>query len=739
MKGTIIGNFSLVEKIGEGGMGEVWIAEQKDLGTRVAIKLLQGHISRDQAHVTRFFNEARAVSRIPHAGIAKISDAGFTATGRAYLVMELLEGETLSSFIQKNRMLSLAQISEIGSQIASVLAATHKQGITHRDLKPDNIFLVVDAERASGMRVKVLDFGIAKLSGTLARQSPNTVGAMGTPSYMAPEQWGNAGTVDWRADLYSLGCVIFEMATGRPPFVGEHFPDLFAKHTTAQPPKLSSLAPGMPKQLDALVARLLAKKPEERGGAMKEVERELVQLGEGAGALSPADLGASLSGSGVAPTMAPDQLTVAPAVPPQLAAEVAATMAPEQPTVAPRDPWQNPNVLSPGGAGRTWGKDVDPKARTTTEPPPRRSKLPLALAGLVVLGGGAAALVAATRGGGEAPPKPVAAVVADAAVSGDAAAAPVVVAPGDAAGAELATCATAAARMASFVIASDRLRPAAQGAVESVFAAHCASDSWPIAAIGCVATASSAMGAMSCLHLAPAQVQKLGTDLDAESARREADWVVVDGKTVKLVDAIALDGDAVAEPSKPLVGALARVMLKTRLRIELVGDARRVGAIRAQLRQLGVPDDGVATTVAVGDPQIRVRPSRLEELRTPAPPPAPAKPVTITHSELRILDQAHFATGASDLDAAGRAFVGNVAAVLKSHPEIAISVEGHIDNTEDKGLGILRARAVAAALVAAGIDKARIKVHGWGLSKPIASNGNDEGRAANRRVEIQVE
>ena len=169
--GETFGNFRLVSRLGRGGMGEVFLAEQQSIGTRVAVKVLQAEISEDKDHVQRFFNEARAVSRIQHAGIVKIFDVGYhTQSGQAYLVMEYLEGESLGRRIRR-APLSLAQVVDVGRQIASVLEATHAAGITHRDLKPDNIYLVPDRELASKERVKVLDFGIAKLSGTLAGAS----------------------------------------------------------------------------------------------------------------------------------------------------------------------------------------------------------------------------------------------------------------------------------------------------------------------------------------------------------------------------------------------------------------------------------------------------------------------------------------------------------------------------------------------------------------------------------------
>ena len=257
----VIGNFRVLSLLGSGGMGDVYLAEHQGIQTRVAIKILHAQISRDADHVQRFFNEARIVGKIKHAGIVKIFDVGFH-TERAYLVMELLEGESLAARVQRGR-LGLIECLDIAYQLASILAATHAAGIVHRDLKPDNIHLVTDAELGARARVKVLDFGIAKLGGTLSG-GPKTIGTMGTPAYMAPEQWGDAGSVDWRADVYSIGCVVFEMLTGRPPFASSTITEAFRNHTQTPPPSARDLISELPIAFDELVTRLLAKHPPER-------------------------------------------------------------------------------------------------------------------------------------------------------------------------------------------------------------------------------------------------------------------------------------------------------------------------------------------------------------------------------------------------------------------------------------------------------------------------------------------
>ncbi|HTL34844.1 MAG TPA: protein kinase [Kofleriaceae bacterium] len=266
-----IKDWKVVEKVGRGGMGEVWVAEQRIVKTKVAIKLLLADVSSRESDVQRFFNEAVAVSKIKHAGIVRIFDVGFHES-RAYLVMEMLEGETLSARIRRTKRLGIAAVADLGRQIASVLEATHAAGITHRDLKPDNIFIVADHELASKERVKVLDFGIAKLGEAPTGLTTST--SMGTPAYMAPEQWNNAAKADGRADVYSLGCVLFEMWCGRPPFLPQSMGEACTMHLTHAPPRASSIVAAIPAELDELIANMLAKAPADRP-AIGEVTRVL--------------------------------------------------------------------------------------------------------------------------------------------------------------------------------------------------------------------------------------------------------------------------------------------------------------------------------------------------------------------------------------------------------------------------------------------------------------------------------
>jgi serine/threonine-protein kinase len=277
--GETIGHFEIIARAGRGGMGEVFVAEHATIKTRVAIKLLHASVSANTDHVQRFFNEARAVARIQHAGIVKIFDVGFHPGGRAYLIMEHLEGETLAARLQRTQRLSPRGIAEIARQIASILDATHHAGVIHRDLKPENVFLVADRELASGERVKILDFGIAKLSGTLTGPGPTTIGTMGTPAYMAPEQWSDSSSVDWRADVYSLGCIVYEMAAGRTPFPSASIAEACAKHLNDTPASIRAYAPDVPLAIDTLVLRLLAKDPARRVASIQALEQQFAELG----------------------------------------------------------------------------------------------------------------------------------------------------------------------------------------------------------------------------------------------------------------------------------------------------------------------------------------------------------------------------------------------------------------------------------------------------------------------------
>ena len=255
----------------------MWIAEHSMLGRRAAIKMLHATIGSNPGIAARFFNEARAAASIQDPGIVQIFDFGQHSDGRAYIVMELLEGESLDRRLNRLGRLPLLDALRIIRQVASSLGAAHRRGIVHRDLKPDNIFLIRDSETAGGERAKILDFGIAKMADSSGTKTDTSV-VMGTPSFMSPEQCRGAGRVDQRSDVYSLGCLLFTLVTGRVPFVGEGPGDVIAMHLREAAPPPSALAPGVPPEVDRLVAKALEKDPARRYASGGEIADALGQM-----------------------------------------------------------------------------------------------------------------------------------------------------------------------------------------------------------------------------------------------------------------------------------------------------------------------------------------------------------------------------------------------------------------------------------------------------------------------------
>jgi serine/threonine-protein kinase len=269
LRGTVLGSYRILDEIASGGMGSVFRAEHVLLGRPAAVKLLRPDLTTDDDLVQRFVNEARAVTASKHPGIVEAYDFGYTDDGRAFIVMELLEGEPLGRRLARGR-LHEPEVAMIAHGIASALKAAHKVGVIHRDLKPDNVFLVPDPDGGPD-RTKVLDFGIAKLADGPGA-APRAPGAprhtatgtlIGTPMYMAPEQARAAGAIDRRADLYSLGCILYHMLVGRPPFVAEGAGEIIALQMFGQIEPPSRLAPVSP-AMEQIVMRLLEKDPAAR-------------------------------------------------------------------------------------------------------------------------------------------------------------------------------------------------------------------------------------------------------------------------------------------------------------------------------------------------------------------------------------------------------------------------------------------------------------------------------------------
>jgi serine/threonine protein kinase len=275
--GQAVGNYNITAKLGEGGMGIVYLAEHPVIGSKVALKAIHPHFARSADVVSRFVTEARAVNQIGHDHIVNITDFGNTPAGDFYFIMEYLQGEMLSDGITHHGAFPPARALNIAAQIADALGASHEQGVIHRDLKPDNIYLITRDTTVDF--VKVLDFGLAKLTHATCATPTHQTGAgtvMGTPFYMAPEQCEGKAELDHRADIYALGVMLFEMLTGHVPFGGTGYGEVLIKHVTLRPPTARSLVPSLPPSMDAILSRALAKKPENRFQSMAELRAALL-------------------------------------------------------------------------------------------------------------------------------------------------------------------------------------------------------------------------------------------------------------------------------------------------------------------------------------------------------------------------------------------------------------------------------------------------------------------------------
>ena len=285
MAGSLIGQYRVLGKLGEGGMGIVFEAVHEAIERHVAIKVLHSEYAKDPEFAKRFVNEARAVNRVDHPGLVQISDYGQLADGAAYIVMEYIKGETLRGRLQRaGGRLPTADAVKLSLQLADCLAAAHAEGIVHRDLKPENIMIIRSPRRGEGERTKLLDFGIAKLfEDSREHIKTRTNAVMGTPVYMSPEQCRGAGSVDHKSDVYSLGVMMYLMVAGQPPFSGEGFGEILGKHMYEDPPKLELLAKSTPTELVELVHRMLRKDKNQRP-SMGDVAATLDALGAQLGA-----------------------------------------------------------------------------------------------------------------------------------------------------------------------------------------------------------------------------------------------------------------------------------------------------------------------------------------------------------------------------------------------------------------------------------------------------------------------
>jgi tRNA A-37 threonylcarbamoyl transferase component Bud32 len=275
MVGETVGSYRILRQLGAGAMGQVYLAEHRHLKRQAALKLLARELVDRPDLLERFFLEARATSAIAHPGIVQIFDCEVDATGRPYIVMELVAGETLAAVIARQGALSPLVAARLGRALADALAAAHGKGIVHRDLKPENMFVLPEPPDS----IKLVDFGIAKLAGELQAgqvHKTRSGAVMGTPLYMSPEQCRDSAALDFRTDLYSFGCVLHEMLTGRPPFARENFGELMVAHMTEAPPDPRAANPAVPAPLAELTLELLRKDPAQRPASMRVVAERLM-------------------------------------------------------------------------------------------------------------------------------------------------------------------------------------------------------------------------------------------------------------------------------------------------------------------------------------------------------------------------------------------------------------------------------------------------------------------------------
>jgi serine/threonine protein kinase len=273
------GEYILLEKLGEGGMGEVWLAIQPTIQKKVAVKILHSKFVSNKQVLSRFMQEAKAVNQIDHKNLVDIFIFGELPDKRPYFVMEYLQGKNLTYYLKKG-VLPYNNIISISEQVCRALDAAHQAGVIHRDLKPDNLHLIF-SEKAPPF-VKILDFGIAKLTDTPEAQALTRTGMIfGTPAYMSPEQCEGAKNVDHRSDQYAIAVILYEMLTGKNPFKerGDSAAVTLKKQIIIKPPPPSSFVKGrhFPKGIDAVVLKALSKDPDKRFLSCSELHEALVK------------------------------------------------------------------------------------------------------------------------------------------------------------------------------------------------------------------------------------------------------------------------------------------------------------------------------------------------------------------------------------------------------------------------------------------------------------------------------
>ena len=320
---TLDGRYKVDTILGEGGMGIVYLARHKFIDKRVAVKVLRADFARQKEITARFLQEAKAASSIGNPHIVDISDFGELPDGSTYLVMEWLDGFPLTKLVRERKPVPTKKIVEIALQIADGLFAAHERRIVHRDLKPDNIFLAKHGNETEF--VKILDFGIAKVTNDAGTKMTRAGMLFGTPHYMSPEQ-ANGAEVDHRTDIYALGVILYELASGRVPFDADTMMGILTQHMFKTPTPIHALADssGIEPGLEAIIMKSLSKEPEQRYATMKELSLDLEKLGRGESPLALSEM----------------MVRAASMFPPELLAKKVAPAAPPLvPLRTPRTPW----------------------------------------------------------------------------------------------------------------------------------------------------------------------------------------------------------------------------------------------------------------------------------------------------------------------------------------------------------------------------------------------------------------
>ena len=263
LTGSTVGErYQLVRQIGQGASGAIYLAEHVTLRRKVVVKVLHHELSRDDLAIERFRREAITVGELDNDHIVQIFDFGRTADGRLYLAMEYLEGHTLADVLEQKGRLDTEMVVDVLTQLGEALIEAHAMGYVHRDLRPRNMFLALRRTRANYL--KLLDFGLAKLVEQEGEAASTSLGmTFGDPHYMSPEQ-ARGEPVDRRADIYSMGCIAYEMLTGNPPFHGGKVFDVLTRHVEEKPRSLAEVAPSTPAWLERAVMRCLAKSADDR-------------------------------------------------------------------------------------------------------------------------------------------------------------------------------------------------------------------------------------------------------------------------------------------------------------------------------------------------------------------------------------------------------------------------------------------------------------------------------------------